>query len=104
MSDPNGAAYHDQHGRRHAGAHPALEEVHDVDIRIGISNVVRELSLEVADEDADAVRADVESAIADDAAVLWLTDREGARVGVPVAKLAYVEFGSTSSRAIGFGS
>jgi hypothetical protein len=81
-----------------------FEEVHDVDIRIGILNVARELSLEVADDDADTVKAEVEAAISGDASVLWLTDTDGRRVGVPIATLGYVEFGSTSSRTIGFGS
>lgn len=75
-----------------------------MDIRIGILNVARELSLEVADDDAETVKADVEAAIGGDASVLWLTDRDGRRIGVPVQQLAYVEFGSTSSRTIGFGS
>lgn len=75
-----------------------------MDIRIGISNVARELSLEVNDDDADTVKAEVEAAIEGDTAVLWLTDTDGRRVGVPVAQLAYVEFGSTSNRTIGFGS
>ena len=36
--------------------------------------------------------------------MLWLTDRKGRQVGVPVAKVAYVEIGSPSAdRRIGFG-
>jgi len=36
--------------------------------------------------------------------VLWLTDRKGRQVGVPVAKVAYVEIGSPhDERRIGFG-
>ena len=35
---------------------------------------------------------------------LWLTDRKGRQVGVPSAKLAYVEIGSPDDgRRIGFG-
>jgi hypothetical protein len=37
--------------------------------------------------------------------MLWLTDRKGRRVGVPAAKLAYVEIGSASDeRRVGFGA
>jgi hypothetical protein len=37
--------------------------------------------------------------------VLWLTDRKGRRVGVPAAKLAYVEIGSPNEeRRVGFGA
>jgi hypothetical protein len=40
-----------------------------------------------------------------DLGVLWLTDRKGRRVGVPAAKLAYVEIGSPNEeRRVGFGS
>jgi hypothetical protein len=37
--------------------------------------------------------------------VLWLTDRKGRRVGIPVAKIAYVEMGEpTAERRVGFGA
>jgi len=37
--------------------------------------------------------------------MLWLTDRKGRRVGVPAAKVAYVEIGSPSEeRRVGFAS
>jgi hypothetical protein len=37
--------------------------------------------------------------------VLWLTDRKGRRVGVPVVKVAYVEVGAPASdRRVGFGA
>jgi hypothetical protein len=37
--------------------------------------------------------------------VLWLTDRKGRRVGVPAARIAYVEFGTPASeRVVGFGT
>ena len=36
--------------------------------------------------------------------ILWLTDRKGRQVGVPVAKVAYVELDPpTSDRRVGFG-
>jgi hypothetical protein len=82
----------------------ALGEVHDVDIRIGIMNVARELHLEVADDDAESVKVEIEAAVAGDDAVLWLTDRDGRRVGVPIARLGYVEMGATGGRTIGFGA
>ena len=46
----------------------------------------------------------MERALSGDLGVLWLTDRKGRRVGVPAAKLAYVEIGSpTEERRVGFG-
>jgi hypothetical protein len=38
------------------------------------------------------------------ATILWLTDRKGRQVGVPVAKVAYVEVDPpVSDRRVGFG-
>ena len=81
-----------------------IEEEHDVDIRIGMKNVARELNIEIADDEATTVTGDVEAALAGDSSVLWITDRNGKRTGVVVADLAYVELGSTTGRTIGFGS
>jgi hypothetical protein len=37
--------------------------------------------------------------------VLWLTDKKGRRVGVPVAKVAYIEVGAPAAdRRVGFGA
>jgi hypothetical protein len=76
-----------------------------VDVRIGVTYSAKELDLEVPDgTTAEDVRKQVESALADDDSVLWLTDRRGRQVGVPVSKVAYVEIGSPhDERRIGFG-
>jgi hypothetical protein len=76
-----------------------------VDVRIGVTQAPRELSLELADDtDRDALKAQIEQAMAGDQ-VLWLTDRRGRQVAIPVAKLAYVEVGPPDGdRRIGFGS
>jgi hypothetical protein len=74
-----------------------------VDVRIGITQSVREIELDIADEQHDALRAQVDQALASGEGVLWLTDRKGRDVGVPAAKIAYVEIGSTSEeRRVGF--
>jgi Protein of unknown function (DUF3107) len=73
-----------------------------VDLRIGVVNVARELTVELAeDTDSDALRDDIEAALMSEG-VLWITDRHGKRVGVPVDKVAYVEVGSGDNRRIGF--
>jgi hypothetical protein len=76
-----------------------------VDVRIGIVQTVKELEVELGDDaDRDTVLRDIEEALAGDA-VLWLTDRRGRRVGVPVPKVAYVEVGAPSpDRRVGFGA
>jgi len=75
-----------------------------VDVRIGVTYTSKEIEVELGDgADPAKVKADIEGALAKDDGVLWLTDRKGRQVGVPVAKLAYVEIGSPDeSRRIGF--
>ena len=76
-----------------------------VDIRIGVTQAPRELSIELADDvDREDLRARVEAALAGTSDVLWITDKRGKDVGVPSAKIAYVEVGSPDGdRKIGFG-
>jgi hypothetical protein len=76
-----------------------------VDIRIGVVETPKELNVEMPEEtDADDVHKLFEDAIAGGAAMVWLIDRRGRQVGIPSAKIAYVEIGSPEdSRRIGFG-
>jgi hypothetical protein len=74
-----------------------------VDVRIGVTYSAKELDVELGDTDGDALRANLEEALSKEDGVLWLTDRKGRQVGVPVAKVAYVEIGSPrDERRIGF--
>jgi hypothetical protein len=75
-----------------------------VDIRIGVAHSPKELEILLADDtDPDAVRKHVDKAV-ETGGTLWLTDRRGRQIGIPSAKLAYVEIGSAEAgRRIGFG-
>lgn len=75
-----------------------------MDVRIGLTQTPKELEVQLGDDaDAGALRSQVDAALAD-GSTLWLTDRKGRQVGVPAAKLAYVEIGSPEDgRRIGFG-
>jgi hypothetical protein len=77
----------------------------NVDIRIGIVQSMKEIEVELADEaDRAAVQAEIETALEKDA-VLWLTDKRGRRIGVPAARIAYVEIGMPNrERRVGFGA
>jgi hypothetical protein len=77
-----------------------------VDVRIGITQTPKELEVEMADDvDAEKVVAEIEKLLKTGDGVLWLTDKKGRRVGVPVVKVAYVEVGApTSDRRVGFGA
>jgi hypothetical protein len=77
-----------------------------VDIRIGVIQTPKEIEVEVADDsDRDKLMDDIDSTLARPDGVLWLTDRRGRRVGVPVARVAYVEVDVASEdRRVGFGA
>jgi hypothetical protein len=77
----------------------------DVDVRIGVTQAPRELSIELDDDvDRDDLKSRIEAALAGAADVLWVTDKRGKDIGVPAAKIAYVELGSADGdRRIGFG-
>lgn len=75
-----------------------------MDIRIGITQAPREIAVEVEDKDRDGLKADIEKALRGESVTLWITDKKGRDIGVPSAKIAYVEIGSgDDSRRIGFG-
>jgi hypothetical protein len=75
-----------------------------VDVRIGVTQAPREITVEVDDAERDDLKARVEAALSGATDVLWLTDKRGRDVGIPAAKIAYVEVGSASGdRRIGFG-
>lgn len=77
-----------------------------MDVRIGMVQTARELEVEMADEvDREKVIAEIEKTLQKPESVLWLTDRRGRRVAVPVGKVAYVEVGAPSGdRRVGFGA
>jgi hypothetical protein len=84
---------------------PERQEITDVDVRIGVTQAPREIEVELADgTDPDALIAQVDKAVGAATGMLWLTDRRGRRIGVPAAKLAYVELDTgAETRRVGFG-
>lgn len=76
-----------------------------MDLRIGVTQSPRELSIELADDvDRAALRAKIDAALTGAVDVLWLTDKKDREVAVAAAKIAYVELGSPEGdRKIGFG-
>jgi hypothetical protein len=77
-----------------------------VEVRIGITQVSKELEVDLSDDtERDQVLNDITKALDKGDGVLWLTDRRGRRVAVPVVKVAYVEVGAPSTeRRVGFGA
>ena len=76
-----------------------------MDVRIGVTQSPREITLEVADDlDRAALKSHIEAALAGTIGVLWLTDKKGRDVAVSAAKIAFVELGTPEGeRRIGFG-
>jgi hypothetical protein len=76
-----------------------------MDVRIGVLHTPRELEIEMADDtDRDQLLSEIESQLGKDSGVLWLTDRRGRRIAVPVSRVAFVEVGSPKEeRRVGFG-
>ena len=77
-----------------------------MDVRIGVVQSPKEIELELPEgTDADQITSQVEEAVGAESGVLWLTDRKGRRVGIPAARIAYVELNTTSDeRRVGFGA
>jgi hypothetical protein len=73
-----------------------------VEVRIGVTQTPKELEVELSDGNRDQIVKDIEAALTGEGSMLWLTDRRGRTVGVPAAKLAYVEISQTEERKVGF--
>lgn len=77
-----------------------------MDVRIGVTQATREISIELEDDAATRkkVKAAIEAALSGTSDTLWITDKRGRDIGVTAAKIAYVEIGSADAdRRIGFG-
>ena len=71
-----------------------------MEVKIGVQNVAREITLESSQSAAEVAQI-VDAAIADGTA-LHLTDEKGRTVVVPGGVLGYVEIGSEAERRVGF--
>lgn len=74
-----------------------------MEVKIGVQNVNRELTLDT-NQEGDEVHAAVAKALTEGEAVVTLTDTKGRRVIVPTDKIAYVELGSPTIGQVGFRS
>lgn len=79
------------------------DSVDVMEVRIGVIHSPKELSIEV-DQQPDEVGSAVDDAVKSDDGVLWLIDVKGRRIGVPAARIAYVELESDAdAQRVGFG-
>ena len=76
-----------------------------MEIRIGITYSPKEIEIELADDDSgEKLIEEISTSVGEEGSMLWLADKKGRRVGIPTAKLAYVEIGAPRSadRRVGF--
>ena len=73
-----------------------------MEVKIGVQNVTRELTIDTT-LDSDGVEAAVSAAL-EKGGVLALTDTKGRRVVVPGEKLAYVDISTSVTGQVGFRS
>jgi hypothetical protein len=74
-----------------------------VEIRIGVRDVAREVTLESA-QTPQQVRSTIAEALSSGAQLIELVDEKGGTVLVPTASLGYVEIGSPEKGRVGFGT
>lgn len=74
-----------------------------MEVKIGVQNAPRELTLEMSDN-LDQLQKSVSEALAADNGLIMFTDDRGRTVVVPAEKLAYVEIAGDSGRRVGFGT
>jgi len=75
-----------------------------VEVKIGVQSVPRELVVETDTPAEEIERSLAEALEKGDHAVFALSVTKGGRILVPADKIAYVEFGGTESRRVGFGN
>jgi hypothetical protein len=74
------------------------------EIKIGILETPKEITIEL-DGTAEEIARNINDAIAKASGLIWLTDAKGKQVGIPIAKLAYIEIeADRSMHAVGFGN
>ncbi len=73
-----------------------------MEVKIGVRNVAREITLESA-QSAEDVAAAVDDALKA-GGTLRLTDEKGRMVVVPTGVIGYVEIGAPEGRKVGFGA
>lgn len=73
-----------------------------MEIRIGVVDSPKEINLEISEGLDDLVKR-IDEALTGGTSVLWLNDEKDRRIGIPAAKVAYVEIDPESApRSVGF--
>ncbi|MCB0915214.1 MAG: DUF3107 domain-containing protein [Actinobacteria bacterium] len=73
-----------------------------MEVRIGVSNAVRDITFESKSDQEDVAKSVAESISSGD--VLALVDDKGRQYIIPADKIAFVELGESTTRRVGFGA
>ena len=74
-----------------------------MEIKIGIVDVARELTIDVADSAQDVIASYGEQ-LKRENGLMRLSDAKGRLVLIPAARIAYIDLGSPEHRPVGFGA
>jgi hypothetical protein len=78
-----------------------------MEIVFGVASIERGLRVELEEKDVAALRKQIEGIFSEGTTgqILWVTDKSGRVIGIPVDKLSYVELGAEKAdRRVGFSS
>ncbi|HYZ93837.1 MAG TPA: DUF3107 family protein [Actinomycetota bacterium] len=76
-----------------------------MEVVFGVEATERGLRVELEEKEVEALRKKIEGIFEDGATgqILWITDRNGRVLGIPVGKLVYIELGADKAeRRVGF--
>ena len=73
-----------------------------MEVKIGVQNVAREITIETEASAADVAKAVAEAL--EQGSILTLTGEKGRQVLVPANVLGYVQIGEQEKRGVGFGN
>jgi len=74
-------------------------------VRIGVGDIAKEIQLEMSDDtDLEGLKSQIEAALGSEKSILWLADKDGREVGIPLGKITFIDIGSQAAPKIGFGA
>ncbi|HJM99707.1 MAG TPA: DUF3107 family protein [Acidimicrobiales bacterium] len=74
-------------------------------VRIGVGDIAKEIQLEMSDDtDLEGLKSQIEAALESEESIIWLADKDGREVGIPLGKVTFIDIGSQAAPKIGFGA
>jgi hypothetical protein len=74
-------------------------------VRIGVGDIAKEIQLEMSDDtDLEGLKSQIEAALESEKSIIWLADKDGREVGIPLGKITFIDIGSQAAPKIGFGA